>query len=101
MGASLRHCVAFKREKTMMHKLGFSFCTKTTHFTHLYKDAGASECKQLRGDSHKRTIFDGVVPLNEANMGRANWPHWSMGSDTPGQHVGLRCPECTCNQNWT
>ena len=102
MGVSLRHCVAFKREKKiMMHNLDSVFALKPLISLTFTRTQGRRNVSNFGGASHKSTIFDGVVHLYEANLGRANWPHWSMGSDTPGQHVGLRCPECTCNQNWT
>ena len=100
MGASLRHCVAFKREKIMMHNLDSVFALKPLISLTFTRTQGHRNVSNF-GGTVKKNHIGWVCPLKEANMGGANWPHWSKGSDTPGQHVGLRCPECTCNQNCT
>ena len=70
MGASLRHCVAFKREKTMMHNLDSVFALKPLISLTFTRTQGCRNVSNFGG----QVMIDGVVPLYEANLGRANCP---------------------------
>ena len=59
MGASLRHCVAFKREKIMMHNLDSVFALKPLISLTFTRTQGHRKVSNFGGDRHKRTCLMG------------------------------------------
>ena len=60
MGASLRHCVAFKREKIMMHNLDSVFALKPLISLTFTRTQGHRNVSNFGGDSQKEPYWMGL-----------------------------------------